>query len=553
MESEHKIQSYISNKNINNFLISIFMIIVSTFSLILFFTFRNNVSFFVDIDLGRFIFVLLSLFNILFLTIIFLTCYISFINSRNKSIYITMNFFVLSLLLQIAINSYAITYGVFFTYGNSFTEILSLVLNVVIMVGGLITINNDSDEEVSNFRIINILKFLILDIIFILIIYFANYRLQNYEFYTVLKVTLSIFAILGYFFILYTFNKKHINDSGYFIVFLMASIVMFIFSSVTFILFRDQYYIFVILRKFYKFLGFLFALITVLIRNINNGNIYIRRQEEQLSLYAKNLEKIIKKRTEKINNVNKEFIKELEYARSIQQSLLPNRRIHFKNGVNFASEYFPCERLSGDYYDIYKIDEDNIAMYILDVSGHGISAALMTMFCNNFVKSTERLIKRYRGLKPHKNLKHFYEEFNKMNFPDEMHMVIFFASYNVVKKELIYCTGGMNCVPILIKENGKYEYLDKSEGFPICKMIDFYEPEYKSYKINLEKGDKILFYTDGLTDIEKNKIFSHETLIEFLVKNSSKNAKELNELIIKNVYSYIESLEDDISYFIMEV
>lgn len=282
-------------------------------------------------------------------------------------------------------------------------------------------------------------------------------------------------------------------------------------------------------------------------------NLDIRRQEEQLSLYAKNLEKIIIKRTDKINNVNRQFIKELEYARSIQQSLLPERRIHFKNGVNFTSEYFPCERLSGDYFDIYKIDENNVAMYILDVSGHGISAALMTMFCNNFVKSTERLIKRYRGLKPHRNLKHFYDEFNKMNFPDEMHMVIFFATYNVVDRVLTYCSGGMNCLPILVKKDGEIQYLDQSSGFPICKMMDFFEPEYISVKITLEKGDKLLFYTDGLTDEEKNNVFNHKELIELLRINSKLNGKEINDLIINNIFPHIERLEDDISYFIMDI
>ncbi len=171
------------------------------------------------------------------------------------------------------------------------------------------------------------------------------------------------------------------------------------------------------------------------------------------------------------------------------------------------SEYFPCERLSGDFYDIYRIDEDNIGMYVLDVSGHGISAALMTMFCNNFIKSTERLIKRYRGLKPHRNLKHFYEEFNKMNFPEEMHMVIFFASYNISTRTLTYCTGGMNCYPILVRKSGDAEFLNQSQGFPICQMSEFFTPEYKSAKIDLMPGDRIVFYTDGLIDKFKKQCY----------------------------------------------
>ena len=228
---------------------------------------------------------------------------------------------------------------------------------------------------------------------------------------------------------------------------------------------------------------------------------------EVMIQYAKNKEKIDRRRKKESEDVNKQLGDEIENAKRSQQSLLPPRRFYYKNTL-FVSEYIPCGSLSGDFYDIYQIDEDNIGMYVLDVSGHGISAALMTMFCNNYVKSTERLIKRYRGLKPHRNIQHFYDEFNKMSFPDEMHMVIFFASYNVKTRLLKYSNGGLKNFPILFKKDGQIKSLDQNIGFPICKMSDIYIPEYESTHIQLAVGDRAIFFTAGLIDESKNNIMT---------------------------------------------
>lgn len=277
----------------------------------------------------------------------------------------------------------------------------------------------------------------------------------------------------------------------------------------------------------------------------------LQYREDQVQLYIKNIENVIKRKTQEVSSINDRFLVELEYARSIQQSLLPQRKLLIKN-THFVSEYFPCEKLSGDFFDIYKIDDENIGMYILDVSGHGISAALMTMFCNNYIRSTEKLIMRFRGLKPHKNLGHFFEEFNKMNFPDEMHMVVFFASYNMTTKVLTYCSGGMNVIPFVVSTDGGIRYLEDSDGFAICKLNGIFTPEYRSATMQLKSGDRVVFSTDGLVDKEKNHVFS-QTELEKLVREATHlSLKQLNEKLISSIYPYSGKLADDITYFIME-
>lgn len=302
----------------------------------------------------------------------------------------------------------------------------------------------------------------------------------------------------------------------------------------------------------FQLAGLSIFFVSVFRNNIDIPLAELVNAEKQITLYAENLEKIVERRTSEIRQVNARFIQEMDYARSIQQSLLPLKRLNFKKAT-FYSEYYPCERLSGDFYDIYRIDDDHIGMYVLDVSGHGISAALMTMFCNNYIKSTERLIKRYRGLKPHRNLKHFYEEFNKMNFPEEMHMVIFFASYDLSTQVLTYSSGGMNCSPILVRQDGTWEYLDKSQGFPICRLSDFFQPEYTSEVIPLQDGDRLIFYTDGLVDKDKNSILDEDELVALMLETRDKPVKALNRILTERIGSVAAQLDDDVTYFIMDV
>jgi len=291
--------------------------------------------------------------------------------------------------------------------------------------------------------------------------------------------------------------------------------------------------------------------------HVNRNNFVIpekiqERLQRQFNLYSMNLKKIIDKKTFQVREVNQKFIDELEYAKKIQQSLLPNPKMSYRD-VKFVSEYFPCERLSGDFYDHYRLDDDNIALYLLDVSGHGISAALLTMFSNNYLKSNDKNQQLFRGLKPDRTLNYFYEQFNNINFPDEMHMVIFYATLNLNTKILTYCSAGLNCSPIRFRRNGKIEFLDKSEGFPICKLMDVYTPDYRSERIKLEKGDRILFYTDGLIDEEKNNAFDLEGLIKFVAQNKHYSIEELNQRIVDIINPIKESLNDDITYILMEI
>lgn len=347
------------------------------------------------------------------------------------------------------------------------------------------------------------------------------------------------------------YKNYSIQKSRYLMLF-MTGLIVLIIAQVIRLTYVQYTYLFHFIYSAYVFIGYVYLYNAIFGYNILNPIQSLINEEKQIKLYAENLEVIVERRTTEMKSNNQRLIQEIEYAKSIQQSLLPARKVNF-NKVVFVSEYFPCERLSGDFFDIYRLDEENIGMYVLDVSGHGVSAALMTMFCNNYIKSSEKLIMKYRGLKPHRNLKHFYEEFNKMKFPDEMYMVMFFASYNIETGVLTYASGGINYNPILMRKDGTMSYLDQSQGFPICKMSAFFTPTYTSEVIQLDKGDRVIFYTDGLVDNVKNSTISQEQLEEVLFDYRNRTLKSLNEKIKSYINMDSGVNEDDITYFIMQI
>lgn len=376
----------------------------------------------------------------------------------------------------------------------------------------------------------------------------ANIPFMSIKWYTILEYLTAIMLIVSFAVHFRNYNQ----DKNKFVLKFMNGIAILILAQVVRLTFMRYTYLYHFIFNLYLFIGYYYIYHALYGYNIESPVEELINEEKQIKLYAENLEVIVDRRTTEMQNNNMRLIQEIDYAKSIQQSLLPPRKLNF-NKVVFTSEYFPCERLSGDFFDIYRLDDDNIGMYVLDVSGHGVSAALMTMFCNNFIKSSEKLIMKYRGLKPHRNLKHFYEEFNKMKFPDEMYMVMFFASYNIETKVLTYSSGGINCYPLLMRKDGTKEYLDKSHGFPICKMSEFFIPTYTSETTELGKGDRIIFYTDGLIDNVKNETISESVLEEVMYNYRDLSLKSLNNKIKSYIHTDDGQNEDDITYFIMEI
>src|SRR5713101_2952455 len=92
---------------------------------------------------------------------------------------------------------------------------------------------------------------------------------------------------------------------------------------------------------------------------------------------------------------------DLRLAASIQQSLIPKHAPHLPY-VQVAWEYIPCERVGGDIFNIHQLDETHLAMFMLDVSGHGVSSAMVTVSVSqSLTPQLGHLLKQRQALPPY--------------------------------------------------------------------------------------------------------------------------------------------------------
>lgn len=512
------------------------------------------------VNTGQFItlHIILEFFSILLAFMIFTITYYTYSkNQRFRLLLFSSTFLITGILDFVHTMSYeGMPY--FFTESSVEKATCFWVISRVILAIGLLSASIIPVDMKSKFKRVH---FLIGSIVITFAVsYFGIYHLDKIPAMyiegvglTKLKVFLEYFimgvlAITSLFFI----RDYSVKKDRVFLVFAMG-LWFGVFTEAAFTLYRSVYDTYNLLGHLYKIISCFLIFRAVFVYNLDKPYIQLNIANQKIKQYAEDLEQVVENRTSEIKMVNSKMIEDLEYAKKIQQSFLPPTPFVIY-GVKFISEYIPCERLSGDFLNIHVLDEENIGMYIADVSGHGVSAAMMTVFSDLAMKSTESG-NRAKSLSPAKRLSLFYKEFNKSAFPNEMHIVMFKAVYNTKTKVLSYCSGGMNVLPILHRKSGEFEILDKSIGFPICKFGEIYTPEYENAYLSLERGDRIIFFTDGLLEhFEEESLDISETLVNILKENINESYFILNQQLLNVIKKNSHSLnnEDDITYFIME-
>ncbi|MFT5666877.1 MAG: sigma-B regulation protein RsbU (phosphoserine phosphatase) [Vicingaceae bacterium] len=181
--------------------------------------------------------------------------------------------------------------------------------------------------------------------------------------------------------------------------------------------------------------------------------------------------------------------KELELARNMQTLLFP-KSLPNTNLLKVSAVYLPHSEVGGDYYDVISLSNNRTALCIADVSGKGISAALLMA---NFQANLRALV-RIAG-----NLNELIEFCNQKviesaNF--QKFITLFIAIYDPNKRELSYVNCGHQ-PPLLIQEDGS-SFL--RTGSTVLGMFDQL-PSLKTESLTIKKGDKLVCYTDGLTEM----------------------------------------------------
>ena len=233
--------------------------------------------------------------------------------------------------------------------------------------------------------------------------------------------------------------------------------------------------------------------------------------------------------------------KEMEVASQMQHMLFP-RELPHDSALEMDAEYIAHQEIGGDYYDFVRINEQEVAFCIADVSGKGVSAALLM---SNFQANLRIMLHRTDSL-----TELIRELNNKVNetAQGERFITLFIAKYNLVTKNFTYVNAGHNPPMLLDKGNSITTLKIGTTGLG---MLDDLK-KIKEGVMNIEPGTILLCYTDGVVEQENEagEEFGAQRLKELLQKHGhSCKMKAINKRIIDTVREYKGTKEyvDDIA------
>jgi len=291
------------------------------------------------------------------------------------------------------------------------------------------------------------------------------------------------------------------------------------------------------------------------IHGIRRPYIMLSEAKDTLNHYVNELDKQVEARTSELTQANNRLLADVELARDVQRSMLPDVLPHGET-VRFSAGYVPAEKLSGDFYNVFRIDASRFGICIGDVAGHGVSAAMLTVFAFQSVQSLQEESHGAGVILPSFVLKHLYEGFNAANFQDEHYMVLLYGVYNMETGILSYASGGLNTTPVRVRPDGSIQMLE-SEGIAICKMGDFIKPQYQNKQLLLFPGDKLVLYTDGLVEARSpsRDAYTQERLAALLRTGARMDSDAMVEMVLADVKAFtgLDAPADDITMLVMEV
>lgn len=234
--------------------------------------------------------------------------------------------------------------------------------------------------------------------------------------------------------------------------------------------------------------------------------------------------------------------RELQMARETQRSLLPTDFPPFPDNKEFELHAVnqAAHHVAGDFFDFFLINPKTLVFVIADVSGKGMSAALVMAVTRTIVRDLAQ-----SGRNPGEILRETNERLREGQKGGAF-VTIFLGSYNISTGKVIYANGG-HLPPFLVNKGGQISNIGEATG-TIVGMLE--NQEYRVNEFTLKPGETLLLYTDGFPEARSpaGEFFGNGRIKSFLHKNSQATARELCEAAIRDIGVYQNNnLADDIT------
>ena len=203
----------------------------------------------------------------------------------------------------------------------------------------------------------------------------------------------------------------------------------------------------------------------------------------------------------KLESALGELHRDLEMAARVQQSFLPSQA-PVVEGVEVAWEFSPCAQLAGDILNVFALDETHIALYVLDVSGHGASAALLSVTLSQMLsaKPSESPLfvpdatGTFRIARPREVMAHLNERF-QLDERTAQYFTMVYGVLDVPNQRFDYAAAGHPGPIVVSADRRSTAHTSTSPPVGLLPQAEFVEAT-----LELQRSDRFYLYTDGVTD-----------------------------------------------------
>jgi sigma-B regulation protein RsbU (phosphoserine phosphatase) len=250
-------------------------------------------------------------------------------------------------------------------------------------------------------------------------------------------------------------------------------------------------------------------------------------------------------KTAEVNRINKrlqqayhQIDQELELARRIQESFLPHSLPEVPH-VRFAVHYQPCGRVGGDFYDIFRLDEQHMGFYVADAMGHGVPASLLTIFVKTGVRAKEISGQQYRLVPPDEVLGRLNRDLIEQQLSDTPFITMVYVLFNYRDGTFTFARSG-HPYPLHIPREGE-PTLWQIEG----SLLGVFDTRYVVRSERLQPGDKVLLYTDGMDAAGfDGKTLGVQSVLAFASRHRAAPIEELVRLVPQELFQVSRQTDD---------
>lgn len=183
---------------------------------------------------------------------------------------------------------------------------------------------------------------------------------------------------------------------------------------------------------------------------------------------------------------------DLYLASRLQHDFLP-RNLPEVGAVRFNTYYRPCSLVSGDIFDVFRLDETNVGFFLADAVGHGVAAGLLTMFVKHAIRPKRVRSDGYELIPPSDVLAHLNDHLIAQRLPESQFVTAWYGRINVETMRMDFAVAG-HPPALLIDAHGEIQELH-GDG---CLLGVFESQPFTTVSFPLEQGQRVIIYSDGL-------------------------------------------------------